>query len=190
MLPEITKRYSEPHRRYHTIEHPARMLANAARFKIKLTDEQIWAIWLHDLVYEPGAKDNEERSAEEGTRLMLEFGLYLGDETKLDNVERIILDTKDHVARHPQSEVVIDLDLFVFAEDWEYYIESSERVAKEFNTFVGSEEWAEGRTAFLRGMLERKPFFLTKYCNHWDCAARNNIEEEIQQLLGLDRRLR
>ena len=64
MIPEIIRAYCEPHRKYHNLSHLNFMIDKAIEWKWKLTDELLFAITFHDAVYAPGAKDNEERSAE------------------------------------------------------------------------------------------------------------------------------
>src|SRR5688572_16576013 len=64
----LTARYAEPHRHYHTLDHIACCLREldvdlgAAAPHDKSAVEM--AIWFHDAVYDPKAKDNEARSAE------------------------------------------------------------------------------------------------------------------------------
>ena len=185
MLSEITKRYLESHRHYHTLEHITRMFMDARRFNVDLTEEQVWAIWLHDLVYEPGADDNEERSAEEGLKLLGRYGIYSGPGATRDlgAIERIILDTKDHVARHEQSATVIDLDLLGFADSWNSYLNAASRIRAEFGVRNPYDpNWLKGRIEFLKGMMNRDPFFLTESFSHLEIKAKANISHELEVL--------
>lgn len=174
MLPEITRRYLEPHRHYHGLEHPVRMLREAANRKLKLTDEQVWAIWLHDLVYEPGADDNEERSAELAVEWLRNTPWFCG----LPLIERIILDTKDHVPHHERSALVIDLDLLGFADKWLEYRATTDSIRREFK-HLNDQEWLEGRIAFLGKMKMRDPFFLTEPFGALHIYAIRNIRREL-----------
>jgi predicted metal-dependent HD superfamily phosphohydrolase len=73
----LVAHYSEPHRAYHNLAHvmdcldqfePVRHLAqDAAAVEI--------AIWYHDVIYDPRAKDNEERSADIAAAVMDELRL-------------------------------------------------------------------------------------------------------------------
>jgi predicted metal-dependent HD superfamily phosphohydrolase len=62
----LTKASGEPHRQYHNHQHLVECQAESdtaghlARQPVGLT----LALWLHDAVYDRGARDNEERSAE------------------------------------------------------------------------------------------------------------------------------
>src|SRR5262245_7984483 len=76
----LLRRYSEPSRFYHTLDHirvvleTVESLAPSARNlnAVKL------AAWLHDVIYDSKASDNEERSADFGERLCHELGIPVG----------------------------------------------------------------------------------------------------------------
>lgn len=63
---DLTRRYAEPTRRYHTLRHVRRCLRNfdLARHAIHDADAVELALWCHDVIYVPGARDNEQRSAD------------------------------------------------------------------------------------------------------------------------------
>lgn len=186
MLPEITKCYMEPHRYYHTLRHITFMFEAAKALKQPLTDEQVWAIWLHDLVYEPGADNNEERSAVGGVGLLRTFRVrnYLSQLERVawhHVIKQIILDTKDHVATTEESKLVIDLDLFLFAQAWTSYIEDIRNIRLEFSK-IPDDQFRQGRIHFLNEMLKRKPFYLTKAFRGFENNARHNIRQELLTL--------
>ncbi|HVL11359.1 MAG TPA: hypothetical protein VM529_02255, partial [Gemmata sp.] len=56
--------YSAPGRHHHTLEHLAEMFRVAGRLAPQTDDPAAvqLAIWFHDAVYDPRAKDNEARS--------------------------------------------------------------------------------------------------------------------------------
>src|SRR5687767_4640444 len=75
---DLLRRWSEPHRRYHTLEHLQAVLAVVDEHADLAADADAvrLAAWYHDAVYEPFATDNEARSAalapsEEVSRLVL-----------------------------------------------------------------------------------------------------------------------
>jgi predicted metal-dependent HD superfamily phosphohydrolase len=63
---DLARCYGEPARHYHTLDHVRRCLHDLdwARSAIPDTDEVELALWCHDVIYVPGAADNEQRSAE------------------------------------------------------------------------------------------------------------------------------
>ncbi|SEJ67917.1 HD domain-containing protein [Paraburkholderia diazotrophica] len=62
---DLAQRYAEPARRYHTLLHVRRCLRDfdQARDAIPHPDSVELALWCHDVIYAPGARDNEQRSA-------------------------------------------------------------------------------------------------------------------------------
>lgn len=121
MIDVLTRAYLEPHRFYHSLEHINFMFAKAKEWKWELTEELIYAIWFHDAIYQPGAKDNEEKSAEL-------FWAWKYTITKKENwgenkpqyeiIRQMILDTKTHIPTIEESKRLIDLDLAILAEEF------------------------------------------------------------------------
>ncbi|WP_322026165.1 hypothetical protein [Burkholderia sp. BCC1977] len=58
--------YTEPARHYHTLVHVRRCLRHLdlARHAIPEPDAVELALWFHDVIFVPGAQDNEQRSAD------------------------------------------------------------------------------------------------------------------------------
>lgn len=96
--------YSEPHRFYHNLDHISSMCEEANRRGV-LTDELLLSIFFHDIIYDPKATDNEEKSAE----------LYRDTSGHSFNsaIFQAILDTKTHKATSELSANLCDLDLQV-----------------------------------------------------------------------------
>jgi predicted metal-dependent HD superfamily phosphohydrolase len=63
---DLTQHYGEPARHYHTLRHIRRCLRGLdwARSAIPDPDAVELALWCHDVIYVPGARDNEQRSAD------------------------------------------------------------------------------------------------------------------------------
>ena len=136
-LLELTRRYSEPHRHYHGIEHIAFML-HLGR-DLRLTDEQVLGIWFHDAVFDVHSSRNEEDSAALAAALLSAEGYPAG---KIAVVERIVLDTKGHRPTIAPSELVVDLDLAPLSLPWDQFAEGN--VVKKYSP---SWDWAFRATA-------------------------------------------
>jgi len=113
---DLTRRYGEPTRHYHTLAH----IESVLRAVDWLTRELTWnlsgvlylAAWLHDVIYDPRASDNEERSAEYARWVIKQMGLSreIREETA-----RLILLTKAHEtsADDRDGQILLDADLAI-----------------------------------------------------------------------------
>lgn len=86
--------YSEKHRAYHTIQHlyECLVLLESVRSYLKDVNAVALALWFHDVVYDPQAKDNELKSAEL-------FEQYLAQDLPIDIIQKIkrwIIATQKH----------------------------------------------------------------------------------------------
>ena len=170
MLLDLTRRYQEPHRHYHTLEHIAAMLHEGRRFP--LDEEQQIAICFHDAVYESGSPHNEQKSA----RLAAKWLVRSGWETDaVDRVCRIVLDTKAHAPTSPQSAPVLDLDLMTLAVPWPAFTANTAAIRAEF-AHVPDDDFVAGRRAFFAELLRRDRLFFTDWGRTLEASARQNLE--------------
>lgn len=63
---DLIRYYAEPARHYHTMRHIRRCLRDldGVRGAVPHPDAVELALWCHDVIYVPGAPDNEQRSAD------------------------------------------------------------------------------------------------------------------------------
>lgn len=169
LLIELTHRYLEPHRHYHSLEHIAAML-HAGR-EAGLDDVQTMAVWFHDAIYDPRSKTNEEASAALAGDRLRAAGWRPDD---VDRVRGIVLDTKAHQPTTPGAELVLDLDLMSLAAPWPEFARNTARIRAEYS-HVGDAEFAAGRATFFRGMLQRERLFHSVFGQQWEAAARANL---------------
>lgn len=151
VLPDLTKRWcdqlSEPHRHYHTLRHVQHMLAHMPQDAA--TGELIAAIWLHDIVYDPRAADNEERSADQAEQDLAGSGL------DLSLVRDLIMVTKKHAPTSvPGLDLMSDLDLTILGEKPLRYKEYAAQIRLEYG-HVPEADYRRGRAAILHH-LDRK----------------------------------
>jgi predicted metal-dependent HD superfamily phosphohydrolase len=169
LLLDLTHRYLEPHRHYHSLEHIAAML-HAGR-AAPLDDVQTMAVWFHDAVYDPRSKTNEADSAALAGRELLAAG-WPGDDVA--RVQAIVLDTQRHVPTAPGADVVLDLDLMSLALPWPDFARNTERIRAEY-AHVPDAEFAAGRRAFFTTMLQRPRLFHSPFGAQWEAPARANL---------------
>lgn len=171
MLYTIYERYSEPHRKYHTLAHIMRMFEIANENNIPLEHEQVIAIWLHDIIYNIPAKEesNEELSAQ--------FAEAQPDMSGSSYVAQMIRDTEKELPTIDESRIVIDLDLWDIA-DKERFAENNVLIRQEYGHLTELQWWT-GRTAWLRSFLDRDQIFVSKYVSpQMKRDARENLAYE------------
>jgi len=169
----LVQHYSEPHRFYHDREHLAHCLdeLDLAATLVAHPDQVEMAIWFHDVINEPGANDNEQRSADffrglGGTLFDTEFANAVTD--------LILVTTHREAPSIPDQCFICDIDLASFGCPWECFLRDSSAVKAEFSGT--EEEYYRGKEAFLRAMLDRSRIFLTDFFNRrYEQQARENI---------------
>jgi predicted metal-dependent HD superfamily phosphohydrolase len=177
----VLARYAEPHRAYHTGEHIARVLTllDRARPRLREPDEAELAVWLHDLVYDPRAADNEERSAEIAARWLAEGGV---EAARADRVRGLILVTR-HAGPPDEGDAryVVDADLTILGAEPADFDRYEDQVRREY-AFRSDAEWRAGRVRILSAFLDRPRIYLTPEFARFERPARDNLARSIARL--------
>jgi predicted metal-dependent HD superfamily phosphohydrolase len=172
--------YAEPHRHYHTDEHIARTLAvlDGVRDRLRRPAEAELAVWLHDVIYDPRAKDNEERSADLAEELLVAGGAA----GAVLAVRALILATRhveppeEHDARY-----VVDADLSILGAGPAEFDRYEAQVRREY-AFVPDAEWRERRPGVLRRFLDRERIYETPEFAALEATARTNLTRSLLRL--------
>ena len=92
---QLIAAYGESHRRYHSLQHLTWLLNEEERRAALIRDRKLvqFAIWFHDAIYDPLAKDNEERSADWARQALTDLHLR----ALAESVSTLVLKTKDHL---------------------------------------------------------------------------------------------
>ncbi|MFK7739573.1 MAG: hypothetical protein AB8H80_04550 [Planctomycetota bacterium] len=170
LLLDLTRRYQEPWRHYHTLEHIAAMLHEGRRFP--LDEEQTMAIWFHDAVYDPQSDQNEQKSARLASKWLAKLGWQVD---AIERVGRMVLDTRGHMPSTPQADAVLDLDLMTLAVPWPVFEANTVAIRAEY-AHVPDDDFAAGRRAFFARMLERPRLYFTEWGSTLESMARANLE--------------
>src|SRR5258706_16074366 len=108
----IISKYSERHRLYHNLSHVKALLLQAESLKRNFADFETiqFAIWFHDVIYNPKRTDNEIESAKLATEVLEKLRVA---KDKIERVEQMILATQNHEARDLDfdGKLFLDLDL-------------------------------------------------------------------------------
>jgi len=179
--------YSAPDRHYHTLEHLAEMFRVAGRL-LSITDDPAvvqLAVWFHDAVYDPRAKDNEARSADLAATLLGPVGV---PRSELDRVARLVLATA-HPADAPppgdrETAILLDADLVILGAAEDRYRRYAAAIRKEY-AWVPDTDYRAGRAAVLSRFLARPRIFWTDAMHEeGDTRARDNMRAELADLRG------
>ncbi|WP_314415184.1 HD domain-containing protein [Streptomyces kroppenstedtii] len=179
----LLARWSEPQRRYHTLDHLTAVLDHVDVLEETADDPDLvrLAAWFHDAVYLPDRSENEERSARLAERALPEAGLS-ADATA--EVARLVRLTVTHApsADDPNGQVLCDADLAILASPADAYAAYTAAVREEY-AFVPPDAFREGRAAILRQLLDLPRLFHTPYgTREWEGPARHNLTSELTLL--------
>ena len=175
---EIHRAYSEPHRHYHTLEHIAHALGrfDGIRSRVRDADAAELALWFHDFVYDPRAKDNEERSAAYARRLLGGGGIV--SEAGEQVTDLIMATCHLSPPEAPDARYVVDADLSILGGTAAEFDRYEGQVRQEY-AFVSEPDWRAGRARILRVFLDRPKIFLTPEFASLEGPARANLERSI-----------
>ena len=179
---DLLARYDEPHRRYHDRRHLAELLAALVRLTggAPVPVEVVCAAWLHDAVHD-GRDDDEERSAVLASRVLRDLGVAGPVVEEVARLVRLTL-THDPAPGDRAGALLSDADLAVLAADPARYERYAADVRQEY-AHVPDAAFRRGRTAVLRGLLERPRLYATTEGHRWwDARARRNLRDEITRL--------
>lgn len=184
LYPHITAYYSAPGRFYHTLAHVGHVLTVVAALAscAEHADTVRLAAWLHDLVYEPAAGDNEARSAALAGRWLAALGL---DAALRAEVHRLILLTRAHETggRDGNGAVLLDADLAVLGAPPVVYNAYAEAIRREY-AHVDEAAYRPGRAGVLRRFLARPALYQTAPMRAaYEARARQNLTRELDLLI-------
>jgi predicted metal-dependent HD superfamily phosphohydrolase len=174
---EIAQAYWGPGRYYHNLDHVREMLATVEGLSshARNPDAVQLATWLHDVVYDSKASDNEERSARYAERLCSELSIPEGP-----LVAALILKTKMHqAAGEVDAQVLLDADLAILGASEAEYQSYAERIRHEY-ALVPEREYRQVRRRLLGGFLIRPNIY--HFLTEREEPARRNIAGEIARL--------
>jgi predicted metal-dependent HD superfamily phosphohydrolase len=180
---DLLRRWSEPHRRYHTVAHLEAVLheVDALAGYAEDPDTVRLAAWFHDAVHRPEHSENEAASARLAVRALGEAGV---PRHRAEDVARLVLLTTTHAPEDDDrdGEVLCDADLAVLAGMPQEYAAYAAAVREEYS-FLPDAEFRAGRAAVLRELLELPALFRTPPARQrYAERARLNLTTELELL--------
>ncbi len=183
----LDRGYREPHRFYHTWEHAIACLAEleGARPLCQGPVAVELALWCHDSVYDPRARDNETRSAAIAGSAAADMGL---GEPVAAEAEALVLATThagDPVGGSPwaaDARLVLDIDLAILGRPPREFAIYEKNIRAEYS-FLPDEDYRQGRSRVLESFLHRHRIYLTElFGEKYERQARVNIQESLERL--------
>ena len=179
---QLVASYSEPHRKYHTMQHLEECLAHLdeVRSEAERAGEVELALWFHDAIYDTLRKDNEQRSAEWARESALAGGL---PPAQANRVYALVLDTMhDAIPAGRDAAVLVDVDLSILGADATRFDEYERQIKEEYSWVPGL-LYRKARRQILRGFLDREKIYSTEYFRaHYETQARENMARSLDRL--------
>ncbi|ENW91894.1 HD domain-containing protein [Acinetobacter dispersus] len=167
--------YSKKQRAYHTLQHLYECLVLFESIQANLNDQHavVLALWFHDAVYDPQAKDNELKSAEL-------FEQYLAQNLSTDIVQKIkrwIIATQKHEATNELDlQFLLDIDLAILAASPERFDEYEQQIQQEY-AWVDPEVYSIKRKEVLAHFYQTEPLYQTEYFQrNFGQRAKDNLK--------------
>jgi len=168
--------YSERQRAYHTVQHLYECLSLFESVRSELIDAHAvaLALWFHDAIYEPQAKDNELRSAEL-------FEQYMAQDLPVNIVHKIkgwILATQEHVPTNDLDlQFLLDIDLAILSATPERFIQYEQQIQQEYS-WVDPEVYLIKRKEVLAHFYRAEPLYQTTYFQKsFELKAKQNLKQ-------------
>ncbi|MEO1965746.1 hypothetical protein [Hyphomonas sp.] len=187
LMEALRQRHGEPQRHYHTWAHVEALLGHYRRWVRYLNrpGPVLWALYWHDAVYDPRAKDNEEQSA----RLLEREAAGHLSPHDIDFAATIIRATATHTVPEglltqdaEDLALFLDMDLSILGAPEAVYDRYEQDIRAEY-AFVPDEAYRAGRGAILTGFLSRPRLYFTDIAHaEWDAAARANLTRAVRVL--------
>jgi predicted metal-dependent HD superfamily phosphohydrolase len=183
---EIIALYSAPHRHYHVLAHPVKMLEALERLHVVTSEAQVlsFAVIYHDAIYdvehhEAGMASNEECSAEKARQDIARLGL---PERLGKRVGELISHT-EHTSptEDPTAQILVDLDLGILGSSPDDFDRYERQIRKEY-AWVPEEIFKTKRSLILRKFLDRLAIYSTKqFQDKYEAQARENLKRSISR---------
>ena len=182
----LIARYAENHRHYHTAQHIGECLTHfdAVQSLCEHAHEVELALWFHDAIYNPRARDNEALSADWAVRVMREAALASDAQTR---VRALIMATcHDALPQTQDAQVLVDIDLAILGAEGARFDEYENQVREEYG-FVPGLLFRNTRVKILQGFLDRPAIYSTTHFNMLlEKKARENLARSLANLNGTD----
>jgi len=174
--------YSEPHRKYHTMQHLNECFAHLETLcsAAERPAEVEIAVWFHDAIYETRRKDNEEKSAEWARNSALAGGLSRDSAARIYDL--VMVTKHNAVLFGRDAEVLVDIDLGILGTEAARFEEYENQVREEYS-WVPSPLYRRERRKVLHEFSSRQTIYCTEHFRTlYEAQARDNIARSLARL--------
>lgn len=179
---DLARRYGEPQRRYHTLEHIADCLVRLDEAPAPPPRRIELALWWHDAIYDPRRDDNEAQSAGLALRQLEQLGVSAAESEAVAGLIRLTAGHKVEAADDVGARLV-SIDLSILGREPGEYDRYAAAIRQEY-AHVPDPLYRAGRARvlarFLDGPIYPDPMFARAY----EAQARENLAREIDALRG------
>lgn len=176
---DLAAHYAEPARHYHTLAHIWRCVRafDTVRGQIEEPEVVELALWTHDVIYVPGACNNEASSAD---WLLARAGGHIPIAARV--VECILATTHRVAPPHAAAAWTVDIDIAGLGVAWAQFCCDGARLRQERPDLCDI-ACCEGERAFLEMLLARPAIYYTPYFrSRCEARARANLARRIEIL--------
>lgn len=178
LFEQLLQCYREETRHYHNLEHIEHCLEGLRRFEAQAQQpaQIALALWFHDAIYNPKAKDNEAKSAQMARDSLALLGV---NEQSIERICEHIMATRDHQTKDPDGQLLIDLDLAILAASPQRYDRFEQEVRREFAHVPGF-LFKIGRKKVLKHFIKREHIYNHPFTRElWEAPARDNLRRAL-----------
>ncbi|MGB3344170.1 MAG: hypothetical protein WBA61_09675 [Aequorivita sp.] len=177
---EIENKYTQPWRFYHTLAHLETILKEFELVQpaVQEVDVLLFAIFYHDIVYNPLHSNNEQKSAR-----LFRKRIAPTHFSHIAKVITLIKASKTHrMTTDFDTNLFLDLDLLILGSKRKAYMHYCENIRKEYRMFPDFIFRQRRKKLLLRYLslesIYKTPYFIERY----EAQARKNLRYSIREL--------
>ena len=183
---KLCEAYNTPPRAYHNLKHVRYVLDtfDTVREFCDAPENVAMALWIHDAVYNPLSKTNEEESAHLGEQLLGQLRVH---PARIDEISTLVLATKEGQSLLTNDEeMMYDIDRHILAASPKLFSATSDLIYKEFAPHCSRKTYYEGRLAFFDDLMRNGRIFRSEtFYDSYEEQAQNNVKKEMTRLKSL-----
>lgn len=174
--------YSEPHRKYHTMQHLNECFTHLEKLRslAEHPAEIELALWFHDAVYDTKSQDNEEKSAEWARSSAQVNGL--SSDSVLRLYDLVMATRHNTVAVDRDAVILVDIDLAILGAEPTRFDEYEYQIREEYS-WVPQLVYQSERRKVLLEFFNRKTIYGTEQFRAlFEAQARDNIARSLARV--------